>query len=137
MALVSARYESVAGVRQFRAVALGDLGQMLQDKTLPGEEAYQACDAFFRMVERNNRELTNAYVTIEKLLFNNRPKWAAASLVKADYYLLFAWRGRGNGNADQVTEEGWRLFRERLAESEQALNRAWALDPKMREHPCS
>jgi len=117
-------------VRQFRTVALGDLGQMLQDKTLPGEEAYQACDAFFRMVERNNRELTNAYVTIQGLLFAVRPKWATAYLIKADFYLLYAWRGRGNGNADQVTEEGWRLFRERLAESEQALNRAWALDPK-------
>jgi len=117
-------------VRQFRAVALGDLGQVLQDKTVPGEEAYQACDAFFRMVEHNSRELTNAYVTIQKLLFNNRPRWATAHLIKADFYLLYAWRGRGNGNADQVTEEGWRLFRERLAEAEQALNRAWALDRK-------
>jgi len=122
-------------VRQFRSVALEDLGQALQDKTLPGEEAYQACDAFFQMVGRNDRELTNAYVTIQKLLFNNRPKWATAYLIKADYYLLYAWHGRGNGNADQVTEEGWRLFRERLAESEQALNRAWALDPKNARTP--
>jgi hypothetical protein len=122
-------------VRQFRAAALGDLGQALQDKTLPGEEAYQACDAFFQMVERNNRELTNAYVTIEKLLFNNRPRWVTAYLIKADYYLLYAWRGRGNGTADQVTEEGWRLFRERLAEAEQALKRAWALDPNNARTP--
>jgi hypothetical protein len=122
-------------VRQFRAVALGDLGQALQDKTLPGEEAYQACAAFFQMVERNNRELTNAYATIEKLVFSNRPKWATAYLIKADFYLLYAWRARGNGNADQVTEEGWRLFKERLAVSEQALNRAWALDPKNARTP--
>src|SRR5208283_2826942 len=64
-----------------------------------------------------------------------RPKQATSYLIKADFYLLYAWAGRGNGDANEVTKEGWELFRTRLAESEKALIRAWALDPKNPQVP--
>jgi hypothetical protein len=40
-----------------------------------------------------------------------------------------AWQGRGGGYADKVSEEGWKLFFERLAVAENALTNAWRLDP--------
>jgi hypothetical protein len=116
-------------VRGIRSKAAADLNQALQDKTLPESEAYQAADALFQMLERNTYELTNAYNTIEATLSRNSSKPTVAQLIKAEFYLKYAWRGRGNGTASQVTEEGWHLFRDRLAEAEKALNKAWALDP--------
>lgn len=41
-----------------------------------------------------------------------------------------AWTARGGGWADSVTEEGWRLFRERLARANEILERAGQLDEK-------
>lgn len=37
---------------------------------------------------------------------------------------------RGNGTADQVTDEGWRLFKERLEVAHNAVEHAWSLDPQ-------
>jgi len=116
-------------VRDFRSKAIANLNQALQDKTFPEAEAYVAADALFEMLQYNSYELTNAYNTISATVSGNRSKPAIAQVIKAEFYLKYAWRGRGNGTASQVTEEGWRLFRERLAEAEKALNRAWALDP--------
>ena len=116
-------------VRDLRSKAIVDLNQAFQDRTLPESEAYQAADALFHMLSRNAHELTNAYNLIETTLSGNGSKPAAAKLVKADFYLIYAWRARGNGTADQVTPEGWRLFKERLAEAERALNKAWSDDP--------
>lgn len=116
-------------VRDFRSKAVADLNQAFQDPALPETEAYQAADTMFQMLARNLRELTNAYDSVAATLAGNGSKSAAAQLVKADFYLMYAWRARGNGTAEQVTPEGWRLFRERLATAETALNKAWAADP--------
>jgi tetratricopeptide (TPR) repeat protein len=116
-------------VRDFRSKAVANLNQAFQDQTLPESEAYPAADALFQMLSRNTRELTNAYNSVITTLSGNGSKSAAVQLVKADFYLMYAWRARGNGNADQVTKEGWRLFRERLAEAEKALNKAWSANP--------
>jgi hypothetical protein len=53
-----------------------------------------------------------------------------ADFIKAAFYVQYAWRARGHGTADQVSEEGWRLFNERLATAEKALNHAWSADPQ-------
>jgi len=79
--------------------------------------------------------VTNAYNTIEETLFGESPKSVTAHLIKADFYLMYAWRGRGNGTANQVTDKGWQMFRERLGEAEKALNEAWALDPRDEQIP--
>jgi hypothetical protein len=42
-------------------------------------------------------------------------------------YLNFGWKARGNGWADTVTDQGWRLFGERLQKAKGYLDRAAAL----------
>jgi hypothetical protein len=50
-------------------------------------------------------------------------------LLEGDYCVKWAWDARGTGLAPTVTEEGWRLFGERLRRAEAAYERAWAADP--------
>ena len=42
----------------------------------------------------------------------------------ADAYLRFAWKARGNGDANTVTPEGWVLFRQRVQSARQVLEDA-------------
>ena len=42
--------------------------------------------------------------------------------------ISYAWDARGDGLADTVTDEGWRLLRSRLALARRQLEEAWALD---------
>jgi hypothetical protein len=41
-----------------------------------------------------------------------------------DIYISFAWKARGGGYANSVTEEGWRLFKERLTRAREVLDEA-------------
>ena len=116
-------------VRNFRSQALGDLNQALGDKSLPESEAYRAVETLFDMISDDTYELTNGYNALAATLNQDKSRPGLAGLIKADFYLREAWRARGHGYANQVAPEGWRLFRERLAEADKALNRAWARAP--------
>jgi hypothetical protein len=47
----------------------------------------------------------------------------------AKFYTSWAWEARGSGWANSVTEDGWRLFGNRLAQAEQAATTGATLDP--------
>ncbi len=49
------------------------------------------------------------------------PNQAFVALAEAEYWISYAWNARGHGFASSVTEEGWKLFRERLEKAEQIL----------------
>lgn len=49
------------------------------------------------------------------------PDSIAPRLLHADAMVDYAWDARGNGVASTVTEEGWKLFRERLAAARMEL----------------
>ncbi len=49
------------------------------------------------------------------------PKSVTAQIAHADFLASWAWQARGADVAAKVTEEGWRLFRERLAEGRKIL----------------
>jgi hypothetical protein len=50
-----------------------------------------------------------------------KPKSAAAAITEAVYWQAYAWNARGEGYARSVSEDGWRLFRERMAKAEAVL----------------
>lgn len=49
--------------------------------------------------------------------------------LQAVHYKDWAWEARGGDYAGQVTEEGWRLFRERLVKAQEFAERGYAADP--------
>ena len=57
------------------------------------------------------------------------PGRAAPLLFKGRFYIEWAWDARGNGFANTVTPEGWKLFRQRLDLAATDLQHAWKLDP--------
>jgi hypothetical protein len=48
--------------------------------------------------------------------------------VKAEFYIRYAWDARGGGFANTVPPEAWKLFHDRLALAQDALEQAWKLD---------
>jgi hypothetical protein len=77
-------------VRRFRQAAVTDLGQALQDKTLPETEAFYAAKDLFELLSRNIYELTNAYNQIQGRLSAQGGRSATAQFIKAEFYLQYA-----------------------------------------------
>jgi hypothetical protein len=61
-----------------------------------------------------------------------KPGSPTARLARASYPVKYAWMARGGGFSNTVSNEGWRLFRERTEEGRKALE---ALDAKTRDDP--
>lgn len=57
------------------------------------------------------------------------PQSSTAQIAKAQFYLGYAWHARSADYADKVTEEGWKLFRERLAQARTILDQSKSLTP--------
>ena len=53
-----------------------------------------------------------------------RPESATPLIALGDAYIAYAWKARGGGFADTVTEKGWRLFGERLQSARKNLEAA-------------
>ena len=62
-----------------------------------------------------------------------RPKSITARVSLADSYLGYAWAARGNGLAQTVTDQAWRLFGERAKQAETVLMKAEAVHSKCPE----
>lgn len=59
----------------------------------------------------------------------SRPGSAVGPALKGDVYVEYAWEARGSGWASEVTEEGWKRFRERLRTAADAYGEAWKREP--------
>lgn len=49
------------------------------------------------------------------------PNEAFAAMAEVRYWSAYAWNARGGGYASSVSDDGWKLFRERLEKSEMVL----------------
>jgi hypothetical protein len=59
-----------------------------------------------------------------------KPESISARVALAEFLTDYAWKARGSGWADSVTEEGWRQFRQRLDQCTDVLNDAGKLKAK-------
>ena len=66
------------------------------------------------------QDWTKIYARIQELK-KQFPNKTFVALAEADYWIVYAWDARGNGYASSVTQDGWKLFRERLEKAEKVL----------------
>jgi hypothetical protein len=59
-----------------------------------------------------------------------KPDSITARLAYADFFVSYAWHARGHGFSGSVTDEGWKLFHERLASAQKVLDEARLLKEK-------
>jgi len=62
-------------------------------------------------------------------------QWLALTL-DGERHISEAWKARGDGYANTVTDAGWRGFKDHLAEARKALTQAWNLQPGFPLAPC-
>ncbi|MEO5714088.1 MAG: DUF4034 domain-containing protein [Luteolibacter sp.] len=58
------------------------------------------------------------------------PDSITARIAHADFFTSYAWHARGTGYANEVTEDGWRLFHERLTSARTLLDQSKDLPVK-------
>ena len=117
-------------VRRWRDKAIQYLVDAVKDKTMPPAEVYESCDQMLKAVKNNKQEFGQFYLAFDPIIFKNWPSDASLYLLKGTFYKDYAWQARGSAYAYKVTDEGWDLFAERLAEAEKALTKAWELNPR-------
>jgi len=100
----------------------------LNDKTMSAREAYEIASKALYWVSGDTNNYQQAYRCVEKPLFENWPDAYTSWLLKGEAYLQICWQGRGGGYANKVSEQGWKLFFERLAVAENALTNAWRIN---------
>jgi hypothetical protein len=54
-----------------------------------------------------------------------------AHMLEGEHYLIEAWKARGGGYADSVSDKGWEGFATHLAQARQSFTAAWQLKPDL------
>ncbi len=116
-------------VHDWRVHASEYLNESVSDKTMPVEEVFDACEQLLNTVQQNRQQYERFYQAFEPIIFKNWPSNASLYLLKGTFYTKYAWHARGSDYASKVTDKGWDLFAQRLAEAEKALTKAWEMDP--------
>jgi len=68
-----------------------------------------------------------------QLWVSANPASVTARIAQAEAHLNYAWAARGDGFGDTVSDNGWRLFRERTAETRKILEKAATLKTRCPE----
>lgn len=106
-----------------------DLVDALGDKSMPPEEAYEAASQLLHEWKGNKDPYRELYQKIDAQLPATTAKAPVMLLLKGEANIEMAWHARGSGYSDSVTGEAQKLFAQHLAAAEEALNKAWQLDP--------
>jgi len=69
--------------------------------------------------------LTTLWAALDKKFLNYAPRGAARCALVGGYYTIYAWTARGSGWSNTVTDEGWRLMKERLIKAGNLLETAY------------
>lgn len=79
--------------------------------------------------EANEAKWTTTLDSLQKWT-ESRPDSVTARVALANFYVSYAWKARGGGWADTVTDSGWKLMHDRLTKSLRTLKDAEALQEK-------
>ncbi|MDB5357808.1 MAG: hypothetical protein JWN24_4261 [Phycisphaerales bacterium] len=116
-------------VRQPLGVAMELWPQVCKEDEPPGM-LMKAAELLLDTHKNVAADQAKVYDQIYAPLAQAMPDRPEPFLFKGIFYIAYAWDARGSGFANTVTEDGWKLFGERLDTAGQALTKAWELDPK-------
>src|SRR5262249_32127672 len=92
-------------------------------------ETQRVCQGLLQVCRALDGDRQPGFRKIDGLLEKGRAPEALRLWVRGVFYTDYAWDARGSGFAEEVTDEGRRLLKERLRAAEAALTKAWQLDP--------
>lgn len=112
---------------------LEELGnQLCKDKTT-GESGNWLIDAFISGLDGSTIDDNKPDSTWEKQLTalkqweETKPNSILAKTALMSFWTRYAWKARGSGWANTVTDEGWRSFEERLKKAQALMDKADSL----------
>ena len=112
------------------ATAVQRLRESFQDGSLgPGDQA-EIADVLVMGWGRQFFDRNGAVIYPFIAAQGNDFQWLALVL-EGQYEINEAWKARGGGYADTVTDEGWKGFRQHLAQARKCFTRAWNLRPDL------
>src|SRR5262249_20449759 len=71
-----------------------------------------------------------APVVIRTVQSKGKPYAWLASMLDAEYHVILAWRERGGGYANTVSEPGWKGFETNLVAARAAFSEGWKMPPE-------
>jgi hypothetical protein len=129
---VKAGHESLPELKQITAMfhqskfaELDALSESLRQKQTEIFDGTWILDAFYeRLVdtERSHSEEYYGHEFSQLKKWNEQTKSVAARVALAKCYIGYAWHARGNGYADSVSEQGWKLFAQRIEQARTTLD---------------
>jgi hypothetical protein len=103
---------------------------VISDSNTPAAVVHDSCHDYLHEWEGTTNDYPKIWASMEPPIFRNWPNDANIWLLKGEACVRMAWISRGNGYANTVTGEGWKGFNDNLATAEDALNRAWKINPQ-------
>ncbi len=85
-----------------------------------GRPRLTALKGGFSLAFSDEKDWNKSFARLEYLK-KRFPNTAFVALAEARYWIDYAWDARGSGYASSVSEEGWKLFHERLRKAERVL----------------
>lgn len=115
--------------QKFIPLFIKEIETTLHDKSVPEREAFDVANDTLAIMDGDKANYKFACDWIHSL-FENWPEAYTTWLLKGRANIRLAWDARGEGYADTVTDEGWKIMGEKLAIARKALERAWLLNPR-------
>jgi hypothetical protein len=110
--------------------------EALAEKIRSGKERFPGgswkIQSFYECMDCRDEEPESMWKLHEKIHQDweaKYPESITAQVAKAEFYTTYAWHARSDKLADEVTQEGWQLFNERLAQARTVLDQSKHLKP--------
>jgi hypothetical protein len=111
-----------------RQKALKLFPEAAADRELPTGVFLEMCEQLELSYLMVTKDRKIGFDKIEAELVKARPDSSILHTYRGTFYTRYAWDARGGGWANTVTDDGWRLFGQRLDVAAKALEKAWELD---------
>lgn len=124
--------ENAGRIRALDSSALELFKRMFADGSIKPEDQPEIVDVLLYGWARNFFSRNAAEVTRLAKDTGKDFQWLSL-VVDGNYHIDEAWRARGSGTADSVSEKGWEGFSSHLGQARTSLTKAWQLRPDLPE----